>query len=697
MIIRIPAKSTLSLLIASAALSIPLTVQGQDSDLNDLLGLQLNELSSLSVSTGSHLIGTDQSNSLVTTSDYQQWRDYGIRNTQDAINHMPGMISLPTFGGGQAINIRGYTNELSNRGVATLLDGVPINVYAYGTGEYTTSQIELGVLQQIEVVRGPGSAVYGSDAFHGVFSQRSYRSDSDETLSHATTASDGFNQFTLRHSQGISDSGLRYQFAFGSSILPDQQREYEYPDLTLAGTPQAKSERAHAYDSQSMLNKISWGNYQQSGEVSLIIDRLNTRDMTGMGTHFFAGNFVQQDTDLSSQQGLFTLVNAKNTYHINEKAELIGQFFFWRNEHEIVFDNTGLIDGLGVPPHRAKRQDVETRKGIELGWRQSFSNHQSYLAVGFNQQRILHSHMTRRTPDGINFVDMSTGFDNAKRDISSLISENQTELGNWSFNYGARLDHDSDFGSRITPRISSSYQLANNHRLLALYSEGFRAGIASEQYTDGRLQGTLDIEPEKLANVELSWRYNDQTLHTYATLFRSRWSDRIELSDAPNDPNIDGIYVNGGDSSAFGWELGYDLNNGAWASQGDLSYAISRDEDSSETANADTFYVTYPKLIANLSIGRSINTKWRIFVTNRVHAWAKATKLPEDNIYQDDLPTYWRTDLTLQRTIKQQGYGKLIIRNLLNRDNRVPSIWDAHDGIEDEEFSLGLELGYAFR
>lgn len=697
MIIRTPAKSILSVVIASTALLIQSAVQAQNSDLNDLLSLQLDELGSLSITTGSHLIATDQSNSLVTSSDYQQWSDYGIRNTQDALNRMPGMLSLPTFGGGQAINIRGYTNELSNRGVATLLDGVPINVYAYGTGEYTTSQVELGILQQIEVVRGPGSAVYGSDAFHGVFSQRSYRSGSDETLTDATAASDGFKQFNLRHSQGLKGSPLRYQFAFGSSVLPDQQRSYSYPDLTVAGTPQASSERAHAYDSQSMLHKLSWGNFRQSGEVALIIDRLNTQDMPGMGTHFFAGNFVQQDTDLSSQQGLFTLINAKNTYQLSDQAEIISKLFHWRNEHELVFDNTGLIDGLGIPPHRAKRNDVEIRSGLELGWRHTFSKHQSYLAIGFNQQNIVRSHLIRRTPDGLNIVDMSTGFDNAKRNISSLISENQTELGNWSFNYGARLDHDSDFGSRLTPRISSSYQIANNHRLLALYSEGFRAGIASEQYTDGRLQGNLGIKPEKLANIEFSWRYDSQIVHTYATLFRSRWTDRIELQDVPDDPAIDGRYENSGDSSAMGWELGYDLNLGPWDSQGDLSYAISKDEDNSEAASSDEFYVTYPKLIANLSIGRSINTKWRIFVTNRVHAWAKATKLPEDHIYQDNLATYWRTDLTLKRTIKQQGYGQLIIRNLLNRDNRLPSIWDAHNGLKDEEFSLGLELGYAFR
>lgn len=697
MIIRTFSKLALSLMISGTGLLLP-AAQAQDADLNDLLELQLNELSALSVTTGSHLLGTDQSNSLVTSSDYQQWLDSGIRSSQDALNHMPGMISLPTFGGGQAINIRGYTNELSNRGVATLLDGVPINVYAYGTGEYSTSHIELGILQQIEVVRGPGSAVYGSDAFHGVFSQRSYRSDQDETITNAGAASDGFQQLTLRHSQKLDNSSLRYHFAFGSSALADQKRRYQYTDLRNPGMATVSADRAHAYDSQSMLNKVSWGNYKGSGEVSLILDRINSRDMPGMGTHFFAGNFVQQDTDLSSQQGLFTLLNANNSHRLSDQGELIGQLFIWRNEHELMFDNSGLIDGLGIPPHRVYRHDVETRSGMELGWRNSFGSHQTYLAMSLNQQSIIRSHQQRRTSDGTNFVDSSTGFDDAKRDIRSLISENQSNLGNWSFNYGARLDHDSDFGSRFTPRISSSYQIANNHRLIALYSEGFRAAIASEQYTDGRLQGDLDIKPEKLANIELSWRYDERDLHTYATLFRSQWSDRIELQEVPNNSEIDGAYGNGGNSNALGWELGYDLSQGLWLSQGDISYAISRNEDHAESTQSDEFYVTYPKLIANVSIGRSFyKNKWRIFVTNRVHAWAKATKLPKDHNYQDDLPTYWRTDLTLQRNMNEQGYGKLIIRNLLDRNNRLPSIWDADEGIEDEAFSIGFELGYAFR
>lgn len=659
----------------------------------ELFNMQLSDLTQIKVQASSKLESADQGNLSVSASNFQQWQERGVRSTQEALNQMPGVVSLPTFGGGQAINIRGYSTELSNRGVATLIDGVPINTYTYGTGEYGTANIELGTLQQIEVIRGPGSALYGSNAFHGVFAQQSYQSNIDETQLSAATASDGYGNATFRHSQNLNSipairSNLRYHFALGASYLPDQQRSYDYTDPSNG--EELSADRAHAYDSQSMLNKITWSDYEKFGELSILIDRLDTNDQPGMGTHFFGGNYIQRDTDFSEQNANFVLINNKHTQQITDSGEIIWHAFHWRNEHDLIFDNTGVIDAFG-PGHTFTGSTVESRTGAELGWRQQFQRTQTYLALSHHQQHIIKAHNQRRTPSGLIIEDNNSGYDDAVQQITSLISESETSFNNWLFNYGVRVDHYTSFGNQFTPRLGITYRLSSQQKLSIRYGHGFRAAIASEKYTDGRIQGQKDITPERLRSTEINWAYNSADWHTWVTAFQSEWDEGIALKANTTNPDIDATYDNINESSSKGLELGAGHNSSRWIANGDLSYALSKNEES------DTFYVTHPKLIANLALGFTLGeNNWRIYMTNRGHFWTKATKLPSDDANQSSLPTYWRTDINVEKNFNKQSYGRLIIRNAFDRDNRLPSIWDTPDGLKDESLNIGIEIGHAF-
>ena len=111
------------------------------------------------------VLTTGSSVSVIEPSD---WQRIGARSMLDAISNQPSVQVLPSAYGLNVISIRGYSQVASARGIATLLDGIPTNGVNLGSGQYATQNVQLGVLDRIELTRGPGSALYGSDAFHGV-------------------------------------------------------------------------------------------------------------------------------------------------------------------------------------------------------------------------------------------------------------------------------------------------------------------------------------------------------------------------------------------------------------------------------------------------------------------------------------------------------------------------------------------------
>jgi outer membrane receptor protein involved in Fe transport len=103
-----------------------------------------------------------------------QIRVLGLRTLKDALRLMAGVTVLDTQLGVQSIGIRGVANAPN---VLIALDGQRLNGFYDGT---LPAQLQLHDLERIEVIRGPGSAIYGSDAFSGVVSLYTRRRDQAE-------------------------------------------------------------------------------------------------------------------------------------------------------------------------------------------------------------------------------------------------------------------------------------------------------------------------------------------------------------------------------------------------------------------------------------------------------------------------------------------------------------------------------------
>jgi len=121
----------------------------QYAQTESLLNLSLKGLFNSPITSTSYFIETplDVASS-VSEIEKKDWEKRGAKRLSDAFQNLPSVISIPNFFGQNSTLIRGYATT-SARAIATLWDGVPINVFASGTADIDRPNIQLNTLNSI--------------------------------------------------------------------------------------------------------------------------------------------------------------------------------------------------------------------------------------------------------------------------------------------------------------------------------------------------------------------------------------------------------------------------------------------------------------------------------------------------------------------------------------------------------------------
>jgi iron complex outermembrane receptor protein len=109
-------------------------------------------------------VDAPNSTSIITEQDI---RLSGITKIPELLRRLAGVDIMEVTGGQTEVSIRGFNQRLSNK-TLVLVDGRSVYVDLLGATIWQSLSIGVEDLQRIEVVRGPGSALYGADAFNGV-------------------------------------------------------------------------------------------------------------------------------------------------------------------------------------------------------------------------------------------------------------------------------------------------------------------------------------------------------------------------------------------------------------------------------------------------------------------------------------------------------------------------------------------------
>ncbi|HEV1283838.1 MAG TPA: TonB-dependent receptor plug domain-containing protein, partial [Bryobacteraceae bacterium] len=148
--------------VALFAVFVPLRAQSglADRSLEELMNIEVTSVSKKVQRLGS----TAASVFVITAEDI---RRSGISILPELLRLAPGVQVSRLSSGGWAIGIRGFNDEYSNK-LLVLVDGRSAYNEFYGTVFWDTLNIAIDDIERIEVIRGPGAAMWGTNAVNGV-------------------------------------------------------------------------------------------------------------------------------------------------------------------------------------------------------------------------------------------------------------------------------------------------------------------------------------------------------------------------------------------------------------------------------------------------------------------------------------------------------------------------------------------------
>ncbi len=497
-------------LVAASLLSLPpvscLSAESFD-DTEDLFDLSMAELMEIPVSTS---VASSKELPLISTpaivSIYRtdEMAELGLRTLRDILSFIPGFIAQDGKNGNMPLMIRGLS-EGFNKKVLFLLDDVPYWMPSHG--EIPLLGIPIEAIDRVEVIRGPGSVYYGTNASAGVIKVIT-KKEGKSRLAVSGGSNDLYNAGgSLQQSfdQGSLSLGFEYQHdsGFDGYFDPTTPVPPSYPANTpIYGTVEK---------SQNIRSLIGRGDYKG---YNLLVSAFRTisTGLAGAGT-LLNDNELQYDS---------FLVHGSKAIKF-DKGEL--KFFTDYNQFYLTFftDNLGGVGHDGEFDFDDHSENYRLRGGVSLDYALS---QRLDLFVGGEYEKRSTSNYEKVVDERV----VGTIFPEFIQEENSLYGQFDFQItNNLRLLAGARYTDNHDVGERLTPRMGAVYTLSDHQSVKLLYSEGFNSPSFTQQQADlaGLVKGNPELDPETVENVDLAYSYVTPNSMFIVNLFYLRAEDMI--------------------------------------------------------------------------------------------------------------------------------------------------------------------------
>lgn len=622
----------------------------------------------------------------------------GATSLEEALQSIPGLHVGWYSEYVPAISIRGIDNVSGE--VLLLVNGVPFQSLIGGRQRFWTG-LPVANISRIEVVRGPGSALYGADAFAGVINvitKHAGEINGAELGGRAGSYDTYDGWLLLSGSQGDIDIAASLQYRDTKGFDPYITADYQsWLDATFSTEASLAPGRANlAYrrlDTAVDLSSAHWN--LQLGYYGV--------DDRGRGVHAMV-----LDTDGEAETSRF---NIDFTYRDNE---LFGPY--WDSMFKVsAVDFRSSVDGLLYPAgawildpypegvlNKQSAIERQYRSEIQTAYH-GFKGHDLQVGVGYDHQELIevkHVVNMRVGADGIpvalgSAIDVSDTEEAAYPEKSRhnryiYLQDNWQFAEGWSLTAGLRHDHYSEFGGVTNPRFALIWQPLNNLTTKLLYGEAFRTPTFMQLYVKNLLglRGNPDLQPEKIKWQEwvLNYRPTDN-FNSTLNFYHFDIEDKIRFVADPNNPLVF-VTANASQQHGLGmeWEGRWKINQRSSLIL-NYSYGINEQEDE------DVGH--YPRTMAFVRHDWLVAEGW--FIDTRIN-WVGEQQRVEADDLRDSADSYTSVDLTLRyKPQGQQGWNiALGLRNIFDEDIRDPVIGQIPDDLPQPGFNAFLEAAYHF-
>ncbi|MEX1182473.1 MAG: TonB-dependent receptor [Gemmatimonadota bacterium] len=458
----------------------------------------------------------------VTVIDRAQLEARGNHFLDDALRNAAGISIARTGsrGGVASIFMRGGEPDY----VQVLVDGVQINDPGgtISVGNITTADIE-----RIEIVRGPASVLYGSDAVAGVINIIT-RSGGDGARIDA--------QVSGGRGERVGDQADgSYDTVDWSAGMTGSLRSIRY-GATASGS---RSDGAYAFNNEYE-NRTFGGKLQYAGlraDASLSgrwVDRTFHYPTTGAG--------AVMDTNKFSDGALRT-IGLDAGFHLGDRAELRGAFGAHRADDGEEDPRDDPADDLSVFRSTVERRSADLRLNVQLP-------RGAVVTLGAEREwqeglSTLHSESS--------FGPFDSRSDDTRDNTGWYAQALVTPSTHTTVTAGARVDENDRFGTFETFRAGIA-QHFGALRLHGVFGTGFKEPTFYENFSTGFVRGDPSLQPEESRSLEAGIELARGSLRAGMTAFDQRFRNLIQYTGSPPSAEAPNYY-NIGEAVSRGVEI----------------------------------------------------------------------------------------------------------------------------------------------
>ena len=606
-------------------------------------------------------------------------KEIGARDIDDVLETVPGLhVARRTISNNPIYTFRGIYSE-TNPQVLVLINGISITNLFNGDRSLVWGGMPVESISRIEVIRGPGSAIYGADAFAGVINIITKTAkDIDGTNFGARYGTFNTKEAWFLHGGNYGGFDFAFMVETKSTDGHDEDVDSDFQNISdlLNGTtaslaPGSTSNNRDNIDMRLDVRKDHWtfrGGLQRRRNIEI-----------GFGV----GTALDQNAEYESDRW-----NADLTYHnpeATENLDLQAQISFFNTSQEVDEDTILFPPGAFLPTGMGflgpfPEGVIGNPEVWERHWRfnatalfTGIENHAIRFGTGYTTSEIY------RVEEENNFSPLNFG---TLTDVSDtpfvflpekhrdnkygFIQDVWSFANDWELTAGIRYDDYNDFGDTWNPRAALVWSARHDTTLKLLYGQAFRAPSFAEFRNQNNpvALGNDELDPEEIETFELAVDFRPlQSLRLGANVFYYEWDDIIRFVIDPGTGVAQAENI--GEQEGYGAELEIE-----WMPTKNLNFVAnyafqdSEDKDTDEDAGNAPHHQIYARadweFLPNWYLTPAFN-----YIIDR-------DRPPGDT--RSELDDYQVFDLTLRsKAFSDQWELAVGVRNLFNSSPEEPT------------------------
>ena len=466
----------------------------------------------------------DETLASVTVITEEQIKQKQPNDLRELLTAISGIDMINNGGMGKATSM--FMRGTSSSHVLVMIDGIKIG--SATNGNIAFQHIPVSQIERIEIVRGPRSSLYGSEAIGGVIQIFTKKGKAQEQANLEI----GYGSFeTNKILAGVSGKSGNTSYSINANHIKTDGFDAE--DDTETDND--------GYDNKSITFNVAH-DINKTSSLQFNAMRANGHNEYD-GSDYNNNDYVQQTTGL--QYTAAPLTNWGMKLNVSESLD----------------ESDNFLDSTFKTRYNTTRNNILWQNDINIG-----TNNILTLGADYQKDKI-HS---------------TTSYDETSRYNTAAFIQHQWNGNSNDMQVALRNDDNEAFGSHTTGNIAWGHNFAKGTRLIASYGSAFKSPTFNDLYWTG--SGNPNLKPEESETAEVELRKK----HSWGNASVSLYQTKIDNLIAWKKINSVWTPVNVNEAEINGIEIRLDTEIAGWKTQAEISLLDPKDKDTDKVLTRRT-------------------------------------------------------------------------------------------------------------